>query len=1149
MALTSRNVERRDPGSTLASNAWFREGDLWLVHSVADHKTLRFRSVAGFALLHQLLEKPGQEVHAIDLVGAQEISTALPLADRQTLEQFRRRLAEIDEERDEAEAFHDPSRVDALLRDREELLASLRSMVGMGGKARTSGSDSERARVRVTRAIRAAIDRLQPDLPLLADHLTNRVRTGTYCAYLDDALSPVSWNLDGVDFPATFLPQLPIPHRSEQTRSRHGHTTPARLLPELLDQEESLPWLGMDRFLGDITEFEKPFVGVLVAAGGAGSGKSRLLREVGRRQAAAGSLVLIGANDERFRSPFQPFERALTELVDRSGGDIAVLGQRPARLAPLLPHLANQVPPDPHDDGNPKPIQAIEAVVSWFADHVAQGPVFLIVEDLHHATVDTINLLTALLRRCRVGCAISYNPALVGPSHPIHRLLAELVIGTTLVRSIELPPFTEGEIAQVAARLLPANLGPRSSIAQWVFAQASGNPILSIELLRTLTSLDTEAIARHLRQRDDRLAAVDPISDMGHSRLRQIVRGRFAAGSDEATIRLLRQAAVLGSEFDPHTLAAISQSAPDDVLARLGDAVESGLVVVHRRMPMRFRFAHNVERQVLYDDLSELDRMLLHHRAGTHLVNALRPDEPDRAAHLAYHFGCAGGPDAAMDAIQFAIQAGDDAVDRLGFGDAAGWYSQAENLVTQAVEDGRPTLVDHTGLALKRGRAEWQSGLPIGRKTLLRAAKAAIREGRLREATDAALEANRGFFSQAMKADAEWIETVHHALTAATEPTDRAELLSIVSSEMLWAHNANERFALSNEALAIARSLGDPTTLARVLFRRDHTVATLETISQRVTEASEHFDAALEVDDELILLQAMQTCASALLASGEVESSIVFGNEMMARAERFGLPAWQFNAVIGHAGAQLHRGQLDLTMAAVARMFSLGVQCGRGADAATFAADIAVNVARWKDELEPMVAPMSAIVANPTMNRQTAYLVGPRLYDAGYHDEARRVLEVAHGQGLQTLPKTFMEFPTLTNLAYLSVRLHDDRFARYLHDRLMLVTDGFPCTTTTGPCGMHSLGMLSGLMGKSDAAEHQLRQATEYHDRSLAPLFALESRIELACVLLDRVSRTEADRHEGTTLCTFVAQQADKLKARFLVRRSQEVLQQYDRTA
>ena len=45
------------------------------------------------------------------------------------------------------------------------------------------GSDSERARLNVTRAIRSAIARIRDRAPAAADYLDQAVRTGTRCSY------------------------------------------------------------------------------------------------------------------------------------------------------------------------------------------------------------------------------------------------------------------------------------------------------------------------------------------------------------------------------------------------------------------------------------------------------------------------------------------------------------------------------------------------------------------------------------------------------------------------------------------------------------------------------------------------------------------------------------------------------------------------------------------------------------------------------------------------------------------------------------------------------------------------------------------------------------------------------------------------------
>jgi len=63
---------------------------------------------------------------------------------------------------------------------------------GLGGHDRIAASAAERARLNVTRAVRAAIVKLIAAMPEAGRALDRRVRTGTYCVYLpgDD---PIRW--------------------------------------------------------------------------------------------------------------------------------------------------------------------------------------------------------------------------------------------------------------------------------------------------------------------------------------------------------------------------------------------------------------------------------------------------------------------------------------------------------------------------------------------------------------------------------------------------------------------------------------------------------------------------------------------------------------------------------------------------------------------------------------------------------------------------------------------------------------------------------------------------------------------------------------------------------------------------------------------
>lgn len=170
----------------------------------------------GLRYIERLLAEPGREFHVLDLVAGEQGSTrgdtmstadvgidddgslgaaGVPTLDDRAREAYRRRLAEVEDDIDEATAMNDPGRRALAERDREYLVAELRRAVGLGGATRTTGGNAERARTAVTRSIRYALARVAEHHPLAVRHLEQHLRTGTYCSYQPDPLAPVDWRL------------------------------------------------------------------------------------------------------------------------------------------------------------------------------------------------------------------------------------------------------------------------------------------------------------------------------------------------------------------------------------------------------------------------------------------------------------------------------------------------------------------------------------------------------------------------------------------------------------------------------------------------------------------------------------------------------------------------------------------------------------------------------------------------------------------------------------------------------------------------------------------------------------------------------------------------------------------------------------------
>jgi hypothetical protein len=192
---------RGDAGATLASPAVLSdEGQAWIVRHGAT--TGRLRDAKGLRYLAELVAHPGTERHVLDLVDIVEGLPAEPGPRRRDLGDagevldatakaaYRRRLEVLRQEIDDAEAIGDEARAVDLQAEAEALVAELARSMGLGGRDRRPSSAAERARVNVTRAIRAAIARVGEVSPELGQYLDRQVRTGFYCAYEPPAGAP-----------------------------------------------------------------------------------------------------------------------------------------------------------------------------------------------------------------------------------------------------------------------------------------------------------------------------------------------------------------------------------------------------------------------------------------------------------------------------------------------------------------------------------------------------------------------------------------------------------------------------------------------------------------------------------------------------------------------------------------------------------------------------------------------------------------------------------------------------------------------------------------------------------------------------------------------------------------------------------------------
>jgi len=172
-----------------------RHGADWLLQ--AGPEQARLRDSRGLHYLRALLAAPGSDIPSLDLVadgpGLAATSTE-PLLDATARNTYRHRIRELDDELAAADRAGDSVAAEKAHRERQALIGELRRATGLAGRPRQASAQAERARVNVTRTLRATIARITIAAPIAGAYLSSSIRTGTACRYQPGPGGPARWS-------------------------------------------------------------------------------------------------------------------------------------------------------------------------------------------------------------------------------------------------------------------------------------------------------------------------------------------------------------------------------------------------------------------------------------------------------------------------------------------------------------------------------------------------------------------------------------------------------------------------------------------------------------------------------------------------------------------------------------------------------------------------------------------------------------------------------------------------------------------------------------------------------------------------------------------------------------------------------------------
>ena len=842
--------------------------------------------------------------------------------------------------------------------------------------------------------------------------------------------------------------------------SGHRSTRPSAVqTPAASTGGASRPFVGRARELDLLRDALKEAAsgrgGVLLVTGEAGIGKTRLMHELARTASERGWRVLVGRCWEEGGAPaYWPW----IQVVREAGGDFEHLSAPPADDGPLSV------------DPESLRFALFDSVTRFLIGVAGARPLVLLVDDLHAADAPSLQLLRFL------GEAIAGAPILVLGSYregdPRVREMADSFAELVrIARRIALRGLSADEVQAYLAGVLPEQES-RAAAAARLRAITGGNPFFLGEIVGLLAG------GGALGESEPGAGPVWGVPE----EVRALVRRRVAHVSPEA-LGILRTAAVIGRDIDLPVLERTSRLGTARLMDLLGEAEDAGALVDDPARPGRLAFAHELVRETLYEDLPRGRRHELH-LAIARALEERHSGEPDpRLEEIARHLALAAPLGDPLEAVEYLARAGDRASGLLAYEEAAAHYERALRLlagIAQAPADRRCELL------LRLGDCRWRAGD-------IQRARASFEEAvglaRLLEVPEIFAEAVLGYvvalggflLAARVEAGAASIGLLEEAL-AALPPRDsrlRSFVLARLAAEMLFSNDVERRVALSRDAVAMARRLGDAEALVIALHCSHWALGTPDMVEQRLANSREMLEIAQTTRNQEIAFLARNARFHCFLELGDAQEIAVEIEAMSQLAERLRQPVYRWHTeCVGVIRATLD-GRFDDAERLAER--ALGLALLRHSEYASFIYRYAQAVAiRWAEgrfgEADDLIREHAERF--PWIPRWRHALAAA---EAGDVKGARMELERCARRDFAELPRDGLWILHLCSLAEACAMLADARRAARLYDLLLPFEDRHAVSVTQQPFGPVALrlGMLATTLERWEDADRHFATALE----------------------------------------------------------------------
>ncbi|WP_283139054.1 ATP-binding protein [Rhizohabitans arisaemae] len=724
--------------------------------------------------------------------------------------------------------------------------------------------------------------------------------------------------------------------------------------------------------------FEQKTAATVLIGGEAGAGKTRLITRFAEQAGASGARVLIGGCVELSTEglAYAPFTAALRQLVRETGAaEVAALLPEGADrdLARLLPEFGK-----PAQDSDPDAVRSrlFEHLLMLLERLAEQRPLLLVLEDAHWADRSSRDLIAFLARNLgstRTLIAVTFRSDELHRTHPLRPVLAELArLGS--VRRLDLPRLTQSEVGAQIAGIL--GHPPESRLTETIYGRSEGIPLF------------VEALV------EDGGDHTLPAS------LHDLIIDSMEKFPDE-TQRVLRVVSTASGRLSHALLAAVTGLADGDLEEALRPAVTANVLVVDAD---GYAFRHALMREALHGDLLPGEHVRIHSRFAEEIEKDRSLVQVGRAAiDIAHHWHAAHDCPRALTA---AWQAAGKAAKALAHTEQMKLLQRVLELWERVPDAAERTGVGHTRVLEMASVAAHTSGEVDRGLAFIKGALGELDETVEPERV-ALLLVRRANLKSHRGKKAEELADLRRAEQLVPHPGEtRAVVLSHLTAFLIIRGDIEEGQALNEEALAIARELGDVELENDLLSNRalvltvqgDHEASLAVTLQSQVT--------AERVGSGRMILRAIGNSADSLIQLGRAKEAIKIAEEGMSLAKKYGRHRVHGTFIAAnHAEALEALGLWDEAVAVIeAALDSAPVRQHRG-----YLLEIRGDIAVSRGDIETaerIVADglISPDTHSPSNRHQARLLIALHVIRREYTealDVAERIL--THGGGLRAI--------------------------------------------------------------------------------------------------------------------------------------------------